>query len=307
MSKTPILLLHIILTYLLGVFVLHAQQNPQYTHYQFNPMTVNAGYTASGGELSAIGLYRSQWGGLDGAPKTITFGMEAPVNEFDGLGLSIIQDELGPAEETYLDVNYAHTLFLGKEARLGMGLKAGGRVLNLDWSKGQHRDQDEVFMENINSKILPTLGAGLFYYTNRSYFGISVPNFIPNQHYETHRSNAAMDRLHYYLIGGYVFDLGADLKMKPSFYLKYADGASLSTDVSANFLFYDNLSVGVNYRLEESVSGLMGFRLNNSFEFGYAYDYNTSDLSAYNSGTHEVFIRYRLVSKDLVLKSPRFF
>lgn len=293
--------------YLMLTHFICAQQNPQYTHYQYNPMTVNAGYTASGGHLSAIGLYRSQWAGLEGAPRTITFGMETPVNEFDGLGLSIIQDELGPAEETYVDLNYAHTLFLGKKARLGMGLKAGGRVLNLDWNKGQHREPDQLFQENVNSKILPTLGAGLFFYTNRSYFGLSVPNLLPNQHYETHLSSAAMDRLHYYMIAGYVFKLGEDLKLKPSFYLKYADGSSLSADVSTNFLLYESLSVGVNYRLEESVSGLLGLRINDHMEFGYAYDYNTSPLNYYNSGTHEVFLKYRFIAKDLVLKSPRFF
>ncbi|NNF18374.1 MAG: type IX secretion system membrane protein PorP/SprF [Flavobacteriaceae bacterium] len=293
---------------LFGILYIRAQQNPQYTQYQFNPMTVNAGYTGSRGDLTLMALYRSQWSGIEGAPRTMTFSIESPIQGFDGLGLSVIQDELGPSQETYMDANYAHTLILNSSgARLGLGIKAGVRLLSIDWSRGRFRDPEAVFNTNINSKLLPNLGVGSFFYNQRSYIGFSIPNLIPNVRYEEFKEAEETERLQYYLIGGHVFQLAEDIKFKPSFYLKFVQGNPLSKDVSANFLFYDTLSLGANYRFEESLSGVLGMQITPQIIFGYAYDYNTNELNVYNSGSHEIFLRYQLVSKNTILKSPRFF
>ena len=141
---------------LIGLFLIsllgYSQQDPQFTHYQYNTMTVNPAYTGSRGHLALISLYRTQWVGLEGSPKTITFGIDKPINKFNGLGLSIVQDELGPSEETYIDLNYAHQLIVNRKGhRLAFGLKAGVRFFSLDWSKGRFRDPDVLFNENINS------------------------------------------------------------------------------------------------------------------------------------------------------------
>ncbi|WP_373073709.1 type IX secretion system membrane protein PorP/SprF [Zeaxanthinibacter enoshimensis] len=297
-----------ILLILFGIYCGYAQQNPQFTQYQFNPMTVNAGYTGSRGDLTLMALYRSQWSGIEGAPRTMTFSVETPVGTFDGLGLSIIQDELGPSQETYMDANYAHTLLLNSSnARLGLGIKAGVRLLSIDWSKGNFRDPEAVFNTNINSKLLPNLGAGGFFYSDKSYLGFSIPNLIPNVRYEEFKEAEETERIQYYLIGGHVFELGSDIKFKPSFYLKYVRGNPLSKDVSANFLLFDTFSLGANYRFDESLSGVLGMEIAPGFIFGYAYDYNTNELSYFNSGSHEIFLRYQLVSKNTILKSPRFF
>ncbi len=286
----------------------YGQQDPQFTQYNYNTMTVNPGYTGSRGHLAILSLYRSQWVGIDGAPKTITFGIDSPVGKFDGLGLSIVQDELGPSEETYIDGNYAHTLIVNRKGdRLALGIKAGVRFFSLDWSKGLFRDPEAIFNENVNSRLLPTIGAGLFYYTKRGYLGLSVPNFFTNEHYDEIQESESLERMHFFLIGGYVFNLNPDLKFKPSFYVKHVLGAPVAVDVSASFLMHETLTLGANYRWDDSVSALLGFQVSPRINIGYAYDYSINDLNSYNSGSHEVFLRFQLISRETRLKSPRFF
>lgn len=288
--------------------ILIGQINPQFTQYTFNTMTVNAGYTGSREALTAIALHRSQWSGIEGAPRTLTFSIDSPMRVHDGIGLTIIHDETGPAQETYLDGNYAHTLLLNKRGlRLGLGAKIGARLLSIDWSRGIYKDPDLVFNENVNSELLFTLGSGLFIYNDKAYLGLSVPNFFPNKHYDAVQESEAKDRMHYYMIGGYVFDMNENLKFKPSFYLKQVAGGALSIDISANFLIAETLNVGANYRWDESISAILGFQVSRQISIGYAYDYNTNDLASYNAGSHEFFIRYQLVSDVTALKSPRFF
>jgi len=285
-----------------------AQQDPQYTQYTYNPITVNSGYTGSRGHLALLSLYRSQWTGIEGSPQTITFSLDTPINEFNGFGLSIIQDELGPASETYIDGNYSHHLLLNRNGdKLALGLKAGMRFFSIDWTKGIHKDPDVAFNENINGKLLPTIGAGAFYYSQRAYLGLSVPNFFSNDRYDELKDAKTTERMHFFLIGGYVFDLNPDLKFKPSFFGKYVAGSPLSVDVSANFLLYETLNLGVNYRWDDSLSAILGFQVSSRINLGYAYDFTTSKLSNYNSGTHELFFRYQLISKTTKIKSPRFF
>ena len=286
-----------------------SQQDPQYTHYNYNTMTVNPGYTGSRGQLAIISLYRNQWVGVEGAPETITFGIDAPLGRYDGLGLSIVQDDIGPSSETYLDGNYAHQLVLNRRGdKLALGLKAGVRFLSIDWTKGRFRDPgDALLNENINSKLLPSIGAGIFYYGRNAYLGLSTPNILTNTHYDEIQEAESLERVHIFLVGGYVFDINPFLKFKPSFFIKHVIGAPLSADVSANFLMNEKLTLGVNYRWEDSVSALFGFQITPQINIGYAYDFTTTELTSYNSGSHEIFIRFMLRSQDKILKSPRFF
>lgn len=293
---------------LLAVPCIWAQQDPQYTHYQYNTLTVNPGYTGSLGHLSITGLYRSQWVGIEGAPQTLSLGIDSPFKKFDGLGLSIAHDEIGPAQETYIDGNYAHSIIVNRMGhRLAFGLKAGGRFLNVDWSKGTYKDPDTAFNENINTEFLPVIGGGLFYYTDNAYVGASVPNVLHNKRYNAVEEEVGTDRLHVYIIAGYVFDLNPNLKFKPSTFLKVSNGGPVIADVSANFLIQNTLNLGVSYRWDDSFSGLIGFNITPRLEMGYAYDYTITALQSYNSGSHEIFFRYQFIKTINKLKSPRFF
>lgn len=286
----------------------YGQQDPQYTQYMFNTMSINPAYAGSKEDLSITALARTQWYGISGAPQTQTFSFHRPIG-FSGVGfgLNIINDQLGPSQELYLDANISYTVRTSEEGKLAFGLRFGGRTLNLDWSKGNYQNPaDVLFNNNVNNKLLPTLGAGLFYYTNNFYAGLSVPNFLRTEHYNDFIESTAIERLHYFFITGYVFNVNDNVKFKPAALAKIVVGAPLSVDVSANFLFYEKLNLGLSYRWDDSISAIVGFQVSNYLNIGYAYDLTTSNYRNYNSGTHEIMLQFNLL-KSPKLKSPRFF
>lgn len=287
----------------------NAQQEPQYTQYMYNTLTINPAYTGSTGSLEAVLLHRSQWVGIDGAPETQAFTIHTPMaNEKVGLGISAIKDKIGPSDELYLDANFSYTLGLGYDKKLAFGLKAGMRMLNVDWTKGRYYDPLDVLLNNnINNEIKPSLGAGAFYYTDKWYVGFSIPNFIQGNYYDDIQESVNYSRLHYYLIGGYVFDLSDNIKFKPAVMAKAVSGAPITADVSANFLIQEKFTVGASYRYDDAVSALTGFQITNNFFIGYSYDYSITDLNKYNDGSHEIIIRFQLLNKANQIKSPRFF
>ena len=297
---------------LMGLLVItnvNAQQNPEYTQYMYNTMTVNPGYAGSVGTLEAVLLHRSQWVGIEGAPTTQSFTAHSPLaNERIGLGLSIINDKLGPSNELNLEGNFAYTINFTREKKLAFGLKAGLRKLDVDWTKGRYNDPtDALLNSNISNEIKPSVGAGLFYYSDKWYLGASVPNFIRGNYYDDIQESVDIDRLHYYLIGGYVFDLSSALKFKPAFLVKAVSGAPLYYNGSLNFLIQEKLTLGASYQVDDSVSALAGFQISNSFYIGYSFDYSVTELNKYNDGSHEIILRYQFQKKSLQIRSPRFY
>lgn len=287
---------------------IQAQQDPQYTQYMYNTMSVNAAYAGQRDVLSATALYRTQWVGIDGAPKTITFGVHSPLrNERLGLGLNVVSDQLGPAKETSVDANFSYTIPLNifGDIKLSFGAKAGVNSLSTDWSKGQFRQPDRLFNENL-SLWSPTFGAALYLHSDSYYLGLSVPNFITNEYYDDFEEALASDRLHYFIIGGYVFNINQNTRLKPAFLVKAVSGAPLIADLSLNALFNDKFTLGLAYRWDDAVSGLAGFQINDGLYIGYAYDLTTTNLSNYNSGSHEIMLRFELQQLGRIL-SPRFF
>lgn len=285
----------------------NAQQDPQYTDYMFNTLTVNSAYAGSRGHLTATGLHRTQWVGLDGAPTTQSFSVESPVGKNVGLGVVLVNDRLGPSDEFYLDANFSYTINLNNDSQLSFGIKGGGRMLNIDWTRGSYQEQEDVFQQNIENKFLPTIGAGVYWHSNNSYIGLSVPNFLTDEHYDGVQNAIAAERLHYFLIAGKVFDLSPRIKFKPAFLGKFVVGAPIIADLSANFMVDDTLRLGLAYRWDDSVSGLIGLQVGPKLMIGYAYDATTTRLRNFNSGTHEIMLRFELRSREKQLKSPRFF
>lgn len=294
---------------LLVSFATQAQQDPQYTQYMYNTLTINPGYTGSVGTFEAVALHRSQWTGMPGAPETQALTLHTPMpNDRVGLGLSVVNDKLGPSNELYFEGNFSYALPLSYDKKLAFGLKAGGRLMNVDWSKGRYYDDiDPLLNNNIESKLKPSLGAGVYLYSDKWYLGASVPSFIRSEYYDDVEEAVLSDRLHYYLIGGYVFDLSDNLKFKPAFLAKAVSGAPITTDVSANFMFQEKFVLGASYRWDDSVSALAGFQISNSFYIGYAFDYTVTELNKYNDGSHELVLRYQFMKKASQIKSPRFF
>lgn len=311
-------LLPILLLAIVTVQSVNAQQDAQYTQYVFNTLTVNPAYAGSRGQLSAAALYRSQWVGLDGAPETFTFNLHSPVqNSRLGYGISVVQDNIGDGvvSETYLDAVVSYTIDVSLEGKLSFGLKAGGNILNLDFNSLRNFDAEPVSVDNIENRFSPNFGIGIYYHTNKFYAGLSAPNVLQTEHFDNSQtaSNSVQflsrERINFYLITGYVFDLGRDFKFKPALLTKVVGGAPLQVDLSANFLFNDKFSFGAAYRWDAAVSALAGFQISDQVMLGLAYDREITELGAarFNDGSFEVFLRFELVKSFQKLVSPRFF
>lgn len=287
-----------------------AQQDPQFTQYMFNTMTVNPAYAGSRGHAVITALARTQWVGFEGAPDTQNLSFDSPIGFSGlGLGLNLVNDKIGPSQEIYFDANLSYTLETSEEGNLAFGLRIGGRVLNIDWTKGSIVDSETLFDNNINGKFLPTVGAGVYYHEDKWYIGVSVPNFLRTEHYDKKLENVgltAVERMHFFLITGYVFDLNESIKFKPAALVKAVSGAPVSLDISANFLFNEKFRAGVAWRWDDSISALLGFQATESLLIGYAYDLTTSNYNVVNTGTHEVMLRYEIFN-ELKYRSPRFF
>lgn len=299
----------LVVIYLLSIAGANAQQDPQYTQYMYNTMTVNPAYTGSPGNLQANLLYRSQWVGVKGAPETQSFGIHSPLrNEKLGMGVNVINDKIGPSSELFFSGNFSYTIKTSYETKLAFGVKGGFKVMNIDFSKGIFYDPDDVLLSNnVSDKMLPTVGAGVYYYSNNWYMGLSVPNFFRTEYYDDVKEAVMSNRLHYYLIGGYVFNLSDNLKFKPAVLAKVVSGAPISFDISANFLLQNMFTFGASYRYDDSVSALIGVQVFDSFFVGYSYDYTTTAFRKYNDGSHEIILRYQLPERSSRIKSPRFF
>ena len=286
----------------------HAQQDSQYTQYMYNTQTVNPAYAGSRGALSFNSVYRAQWIGLDGAPETINFSMNTPIGRQGvGLGATFFSDKIGPSEESSVNIDFSYTIRVGEETKLSFGLKGGLNILNVDFSQLNFVPGDPL-AQNINNRVSPNVGVG-FYLRNSDqwYLGLSSPNVLETDHYDDIAVSTATERMHIYFIGGYVFDLNSDLEFKPAFLTKAVSGAPLAVDLSANFRYRERFTLGAAYRWDAAWSGLLGFQVSDNIMIGYAYDYDTTELGNYNSGSHEIFLRFELGTLVKETVNPRFF
>lgn len=300
----------ILITLCLGILCtsIFAQQDAQFTQYMYNTVILNPAYAGSRGSLNVNGIYRTQWVGLDGAPKTQSFSVNDQVGDKTGLGLSVVRDEIGPTIETNITGDFAYILDLGRKGtRFAFGMKVGLHSLDVDFNKLVIEDPTERnVLQNVN-KISPQIGAGMYLFDSNWYLGVSTPNLLQTEHYNEVAISTASERMHLYAIGGYVFDLNPNLKFKPSVLVKMVSGSPFSTDISANFLLQEKLTLGASYRMGSAISALVGFQVSQQLMIGYAYDFDTTELSSYNSGSHEIFLRFEIFNKIRGKVSPRFF
>lgn len=300
----------VIVAFVLFTVSVKAQQDPQYTQYMYNMNIINPAYAGSYDALSLNFLARTQWVGIDGAPQTLTLGANSPVGKNVGLGLSLVADKLGPVEEKNVYGDFSYTLNLNGNAKLALGLKAGFTFFDANLAQLRTTNQNDLaFINNNINKVLPNFGVGAYYHTDKFYAGFAIPNLLETFYFEKKGGQVtrASDRKHYFLTTGYVFDLNADVKLKPSIMVKAADGAPLSVDFSGNILVYDKLEFGLSYRLDESVSILINVRARKNLRIGYAYDYTLTNLGNFNSGSHEIFLLFNFDFERNKIKSPRFF
>ncbi len=300
--------------FLLVSIASYAQQDSQFTQYMYNTININPAYAGSRETMSIFGLHRTQWVGLDGAPVTNTASLHTPINGSNvGLGVSIINDKIGPSDENNISVDFSYTIPVSETYKLSFGLKGTANLLNVDFTKlNQYDKNDYSFDTNIDNKFSPNIGAGLYLHSANTYIGLSAPNLLETKHFDRYAgtgstSHVASEKIHYYLIAGHVFDLTGDVKFKPSVLTKMVPGAPLQVDLSGNFMFNDKFVAGLAYRWSAAMSAMVGFQASDSWFIGYGYDLETTRLSNYNSGSHELFLRYELFNKYDKIISPRFF
>lgn len=292
----------------------YAQQDAQFTQYMYNTISINPAYAGSRETLSIFALHRSQWVGLEGAPQTSNISVNTLIKDTNvGLGVSIVNDKIGPSDENNIAVDFSYTVPTSEVFKVSFGLKASANLLNIDFNKLNQLDGgDSNFAVNIDNKFSPNIGVGFYLHSENTYVGLSVPNLLKTKHYDRYydkgsNSSLANADIAYYLTVGHVFTLNENLKFKPSALTKFVQGAPLGVDLSGNFLINEKFVAGVSYRMNAAISGMVGFQATDSWFIGYSYDFDTTKLSTYNSGSHELFLRFELFNRYTTLLSPRFF
>jgi len=289
-------------------FMSYSQQDAQYTQYMYNTETINPAYAGSRGVLSIFGLYRAQWVGLDGAPKTGNFSINSPIeNSNIGVGLTLINDQIGPTVSNSLSADLSYTIRTSEVYKLSFGLKGTANFFNFYKEKLNPQIITDPTLGNLNNYFSQNIGAGAYLHSNKMYLGLSVPNFFQTKMYHDNEYAVYTQRMNIYFIGGYVFNLSPDIKFKPAFLVKTVYGAPLQLDLSANMLFYDKFMLGAAYRWDAAGSLMAGFQVSEGLYIGYGYDLDTTHLAHYNSGSHEIFLRYEFFKHNNRIVSPRFF
>jgi type IX secretion system PorP/SprF family membrane protein len=285
-----------------------AQQDAQYTQYMYNTININPAYAGSRGVMSVFGLHRTQWVGLDGAPTTNTFSLNTPISNSNlGVGFSLVNDRIGPTSDNTISADISYTIPMNEVYKLSFGVKASGNIFNLDTDKLDPAQANDPNLQNFNNEFSPNFGAGVYLHSDKLYLGLSVPNFLQDSKYNDNDVAVFQERMNFYFIGGYVFDVSPSIKFKPAVLTKMVAGSPLQVDASANFLFFDKFMLGGAYRWDAAVSALAGFQVTDGLFIGYSYDMETTQLRRYNSGSHEVFLRFELFNKVSKMVSPRFF
>lgn len=292
-----------------------AQQEIMLSQYMFNQMVINPGYAGSKPYLSADALYRRQWVNFPGSPTTQAFSIHSPVGLTNmGLGLGVAHDNIGVTDMTDIYASYSYHLKLNNTLKLGLGIRGGVSIYSAHLERLIYWDQnDVVFPQEVQSNTLPNAGVGAFLYHRLWYAGLAIPNLLSFDPNRPLTINTDQDKLipnkvrHYYITGGYVFEINQDVVLKPSTLLKYTWNVPVEVDINLNALLMERLWVGVSYRTGDSFIGLVGVNITKQLRLGYAYDFTTTDIKDYSDGTHEITLGYDFGFDILKMKTPRYF
>jgi type IX secretion system PorP/SprF family membrane protein len=279
------------IAFLLLTVGLRAQQAVQYTQYMYTPSLINPAYVGLSDVLRVSLLHKSQWVGIPGAPGSQTLLVSSPLTKRVGIGFGITRDQIGPANETNASLDLSYLLQLNNSGlNLSFGMKGGVQLLNVDFTRLTTQNPNDNALNSINNRFTPNMGAGVYVYNTDWYVGFSSPNLLSTKHYNNEAVSVVSTVQQLYFMGGVNFNINSNLKFKPAFLVKSVKNAPLAIDMSLNFLFKDRFTTGISYRYNAAISGLMQVKLNKSFSIGYAYDYDTTDISYFSGGSHEVIL-----------------
>lgn len=296
----------------LSILPARAQQELMISQYMFNGLFLNPAYSGSHPYTTATLLHRSQWVGMEGAPRTNLIGIDGPLMDGKmGVGFTFQHDMIGVSRDMEMAANYAYRIRTGHNGHLAFGLKAGLSLYSANFGDLVYWDaQDALYRNNISNATVGKFGFGIYWNNERSYFGISIPTLYaadgklshvttgPPAHYFTQ---------HYYINAGRVLELNENFDLKPNVLVKFQPQAPPEVDLNLNLLFKQRFWLGAGYRTGDGIVGMVEFQINHTFRAGYAYDMNTSRLRRYNGGSHEVMLAIDLGREPIMIKNPRFF
>jgi len=285
--------------------VAYGQQDSQYSLYMFNGLLVNPAYAGSKELISTTALYRHQWAGFDGAPKTMSISAHGLVNDKYGVGVYLENDNIGVRNRTNLFASYAYQFHLNNGI-LSAGIQAGLMSYSADFASLDTEEFDDVFSTNLNS-MQPNFGLGLYYFTPTYYAGISVPHLLKSK-FDNEISTQSFRNRTYLATGGLVIPISSSIVLRPSVMLKSIPSvAPLSTDITLAALFRDQVWAGVSYRVKDSLDFMLSYEFISGLRLGYSYDFPVSDINKVSSGSHELMMGYDFMPKSEKVITPRYF
>lgn len=292
------------------ITTVYGQQDPMYSMYMFNGLAVNPAYAGSRERTAITALYRHQWTGLEGAPRTAVLAGHAPLsNDKIGLGLSLVSDNISIFNTLNLKFSYAYRIRIRETGKLSFGMNVDVTNIRAKWQNVVVTDvNDWVFSSSPASVYSPNFGAGVYYYSERFYAGVSVPHILNmslTEHFSLEGTNmVARQWKHYFFTTGAVFNFGENVKFKPSILCKYVKNAPFQADLNAAVLIKEAVWFGASYRTGDAVSLMTEYMFAKGIRIGYAYDITLSELNNYSSGTHEIMVGIEFKKKEAYL-SPR--
>jgi len=294
---------HIVWVLLLAVNFCFAQQLPQYSQYMLNEMAINPAVAGKDEFAEVRSNIRQQWVGITDAPRTYMLTLQGPIQaENMGLGMNLYTDIVGPTRRTGISFTYAYHLRLNKDdMRLSFGLSAGLLQWGIDGNKiTLHDEGDNQLLNTYQTTMVPDFGAGVYFHKrNKYYFGLAIPQLYtaPIALYENAITNSKLAS-QINLNGAYKFDINDDFKIEPSFLMKYEAPAPMKLDVGVRAIYKEQVWLGATFRTADSFSALIGYMYQNYLIIGYSYDFSTTAIKKYSSGTHEIMVGIRFSRKQ---------
>ncbi len=297
-----------------------AQDYPHYTMFMYNKLMYNPAYAGSRDVTSVNATYRNQWMGIDGAPKNISLAVDGLVGNYTkefrrvGLGLLINKENMGPVDNTMINAYYAYRIPM-QNSTLAFGIQAGASLYSAKYSELNPLDQgDDLLAKDIKNSILPNVGFGAYWNSKRAYIGLSAPNILENYYDKSEpvyaNGKKARQIRSYFLSGGYSFALNENTVLMPQAIVRYNKDSKyelpLNVDINASLIFYHRFLIGITYRTDKSLEGIVHVQVAKKFNIGYAYDYSMSDFSQYAKGTHEVTVGFDFIHDRKDFADPRF-
>jgi type IX secretion system PorP/SprF family membrane protein len=286
-----------------------AQQTSLYSQYMFNGLAINPAYAGTHEYLNVTALARKQWIGVDGAPSTMTFSAHTPMkNDKVSLGLLFYGDKIGIFKQYSMNGIYAYKIHLNEKTKLSFGLQAGVTNYVARYSELTSKDPNDPNLSQADvSGYSPSFGAGIYYYSEKFYLGLSSPFLLNNLLKSQQVANSFRMSSTYFLTSGVVLKISDEVKLKPSTLIKYTAGAPVQIDLNTNFLFHEVLWVGASLRNFSSVNFLVQFNVNEQLRIGYDYDLNLNKVSSLYRGSHEIMLNYFFSFSQKNVVTPRYF